>query len=299
MTRSMDRRDFHRHLAASAAAFAALPLVRSPAAAAAEPVDGPLQDDMMVTMRRFIDDLSQGDPKIKEMIAPTKWRQIGMLAFPGMFPLDLLGPKAIFEDLLNTHVHIIGKTKAPIPTGRHAQLLPDVTLADCPEHLDVLFVPGGGLGPVAMMRDPEVIAFLQKQAKTARFVTSVCTGALVLGAAGLLRGRRATTHWVTLDILKTLGATPVKARVVEDGNVITGAGVTAGLDLAFVIAARLTGENYAKAEMLNTEYDPDPPFKAGSPEGAGEMVTAAMRRMYAPITAAFQAGAADAAKKFG
>ncbi len=297
----MDRRDFHRHLAASAAAAAGLALGGPTAAVASRPSleTVPQQDDMMATMRRFIDDLSQGDPKVREMIAPTKWRQIGMLAFPGMFPLDILGPKAIFEDLLNTNVHIIGKTKAPIPTGRHAQLIPDVTLADCPENLDVLFVPGGGLGPVAMMRDPEVIAFLQKQAKTARYVTSVCTGALVLGAAGLLRGRRATTHWVTLDVLKTLGATPVKARVVEDGNVITGAGVTAGLDLAFVLAARLTGENYAKAEMLNTEYDPDPPFRAGSPEGAGEPVTGALRRMYGSLTTAFQATATEAAKRFG
>lgn len=152
------------------------------------------------------------------------------------------------------------------------------TFADCPENLEVLFVPGGGPGTVAMMGDVEVHAFLQRHAKTARYLTSVCTGSLVLGSAGLLRGYRATSYWLARDLLGKLGATPVAVRVVEDRNRITGAGVTAGLDLAFVIAARLTGDNYAKAEMLNVEYDPDPPFKAGTPEGAGEVVPSSLRR---------------------
>lgn len=301
----MDRRDFGRQLAATAAALTALPLVPSllaaeaPAAHAAVPLEGPRQDDMMASMKRFVDELSQGDSKVREMIVPTQWRQVALLAYPGMFPLDLLGPKAIFEDLLNTHVHIVARSKTPIAIGGHAQLLPDVTYADCPDHLDVLFVPGGGLGTMAMMRDRDTHAFLQKQAATARYLTSVCTGSLVLGAAGLLRGYRATSHWVAHDILTQLGATPVKARVVEDRNRITGAGVTAGLDLAFVIASRLTGETYARAEMLNTEYDPDPPFRAGSPEGAGTLVTGALSRMYAPLVGGMKAAAADAAKRFG
>ncbi|MGE0443103.1 MAG: DJ-1/PfpI family protein [Gemmatimonadales bacterium] len=292
----MDRRDFHRYLAALAAAG----LLPGPAAAAvrasAEP---PLQEDMMAAMRRFVDDLAQGDQAIKEQIVPTTFRQIGLVAFPGMFPLDILGPKAVFEDLLNTHVHIVAKSKAPIAVGGHAQLLPDLTLADCPEHLDVIFVPGGGVGPVTMMQDAEMLEFLRHQARTARYVTSVCTGSLVLGAAGLLRGYRATSHWVTLDVLSRLGATPVKARFVEDRNRITSAGVTAGLDLAFVVAARLAGERYARAEMLNIEYDPDPPFRAGNPQDAGEPVTGALTRMYGSLTRAFEAAATEAAKRFG
>ncbi|MFN8669815.1 MAG: DJ-1/PfpI family protein [Gemmatimonadaceae bacterium] len=305
----MDRRAFHRTLAAGAASLAALPLATSPAVAAMTSArsgaapdrlhDPASQDDMMATMRRFIDDLAQGDAAERERIAPTNWRRIALLAYPGMFPLDLLGPKTVFEDLLNTHVHIVGKTRAPIPVGRNAQLLPDVTLADCPDHLDVLFVPGGGLGTLAMMRDQEVHAFLRRQATTARYVTSVCTGSLVLGAAGLLRGHKATSHWVAMDILSQLGATPVRERVVEDRNRITGAGVTAGLDLAFVIAARLTGERYARAEMLNIEYDPNPPFRAGSPAQAGAQTTDALSRMYGTLVGGMKAAAADAARRFG
>lgn len=301
----MDRRGFHRRVAALAAGLAGASLIPGGGPASAEALGGqaapgsPQQDEMAAAMQRLIEDLSAGDPRVGEMIAPSKWRHIGLLAFPGMFPLDILGPKAVFEDLLNTHVHVVAKSKAPVPVGRHAQLLPDYTLVDCPEGLDVLFVPGGGLGPISMMSDPEAIAFLQHQAKTARYLTSVCTGSLVLGAAGLLRGYRATTHWVTHDILARLGATPVRARVVEDRNRITAAGVTAGLDIAFVIAARLAGENYAKAEMLNIEYDPDPPFRAGNPEAAGELVTGAMTRMYGPLTRAFERTATEAAKRFG
>ncbi len=297
----MDRRDFHRRLAATAAAVSGLHLM--PEALSATPALAPSppwqQDDMMKVMTRFVDDLAQGDPKVREAIAPAKMRHIALLAYPGMFPLDILGPKAIFEDLLSTHVHIVAKTKNPVPVGGHAQLLPDVTFADCPENLDVLFVPGGGPGTVAMIGDLEVHAFLQRHAKTARYVTSVCTGSLVLGSAGLLRGYRATSHWLTRDLLAKLGATPVAARVVEDRNRITGAGVTAGLDLAFVIASRLAGENYAKAEMLNTEYDPDPPFKAGSPEEAGEVVAGAVRRMYAGLRTAMEGQVVAAAKRLG
>ena len=297
----MDRRDFHRRLAATAAAVTGLHLMPDALSATPAPVPSPSwqQDDMMKVMTRFVDDLAQGDPKVREAIAPAKMRHIALLAYPGMFPLDILGPKAIFEDLLSTHVHIVAKTREPVPVGRHAQLLPDVTLADCPENLEVIFVPGGGPGTVAMMGDLDVHAFLQRQAKTARYVASVCTGSMVLAAAGLLRGYRATSHWLTRDLLAKLGAVPVEQRVVEDRNRITSAGVTAGLDLAFVVAAKLAGVNYAKAEMLNTEYDPDPPFRAGSPKDAGEVVTGALRRMYAPLMTAMESQVAAAAKRLG
>jgi cyclohexyl-isocyanide hydratase len=169
----MDRRDFSRQLAVAAASLAALALVPDALSAATPATPEASLGRRHASMQRFIDDLAQGDAKVREQIVPTKWRRIALVAYPGMFPLDLLGPKSIFEDLLNTHVHIVGKTKAPIATGRNAQLLPDVTFADCPENLDVIFVPGGGLGTMAMMRDQELHAFLRKQAETARFITSV------------------------------------------------------------------------------------------------------------------------------
>lgn len=290
----MDRRTFHHRMTAAVAAVAGLPLVTRGAGALQQG-----QDDMMALMTKFVDTLAQGDPAVKAMIAPAVPRKIALLAYPGMFPLDILGPKTIFEDLLMTHVHIVAKTKAPVPVGGHAQLLPDVTYADCPEGLDVLFVPGGGPGTAAQMGDQETLAFLQRQAKSAKWLTSVCTGSMVLATAGLLKGYRATSHWLTRDLLAKLGATPVEQRVVVDRNRITSAGVTAGLDLAFVVAAKLTGEAYAKAEMLNVEYDPNPPFRAGSPAEAGPVVTGALRGMYAPLLKAMEAQVAAATSRLG
>jgi len=243
-------------------------------------------------MVRLIDDLADGDAAQRALILPDTPRRIGMLVYPGMYPLDLLGPKTIFNDLLNTRVHLIAPTLTPVPAGNGVSITPDVTYETCPTGLDVIFVPGGGDGTVRMMQHAPTLAFLQKQAESARWVTSVCTGALVLGAAGLLDGYRATTHWVTHDVLRLLGAVPVQQRVVEDRNRITSAGVTAGLDMAFTLTARLAGENYARAEMLNIEYDPDPPFRAGSPKRAGKKITSAMTGMYAGIVA----GATEASR---
>ena len=252
----------------------------------------------MQVMTRFVDDLAQGDPKVKEAIAPTKPRQIAMVAYPGMFPLDLLGPLTVFSDMLNTQVHLVWKAKQQIPAGRGVSLT-TTAFADVPPNLDVLFLPGGTVGTIAAMRDQELLAFLRSRAASTRYITSVCTGSLILGAAGLLTGYRATSHWLTHDLLSQFGATPVKARVVEDRNRITGAGVTAGLDFALLLTARLAGENYAKAEQLNIEYDPDPPFKAGSVKGAGTVVSGALGRMYAPSLDAFKAATAEARAKLG
>jgi cyclohexyl-isocyanide hydratase len=149
------------------------------------------------------------------------------------------------------------------------------------------------------MGDREVHAFLQRQAKTAKYVTSVCTGSMVLAAAGLLKGYRATSHWLTRDLLAGLGAIPVEQRVVEDRNRITSAGVTAGLDLAFVVTAKLATINYAKAEMLNVEYDPAPPFRAGTPKSAGPLVYGALRDMYGSARKAFEQQVDAAAKRLG
>jgi cyclohexyl-isocyanide hydratase len=148
-------------------------------------------------------------------------------------------------------------------------------MADCPQ-LDVLCVPGG-LGVNPLMRDAAVLAFLRQQAEHARYVTSVCTGALVLGAAGLLRGRRATTHWASLDLLAAFGAIPVAERVVRDGNLLTGGGVTAGIDFALTLAAELSGRPAAEAIQLGLEYAPAPPFAAGTPASADPAVLATVR----------------------
>ena len=187
----------------------------------------------------------------------------------------------LFTGMMQTHVHIVAKELKPISAGVGLAVLPDTTLAECPDDLDVVFVPGGLDGTAKAMQDPEILAFLQRQAKTARYITSVCTGSLVLGAAGLLKGKKAATYWAARDILPLLGATPVVARYVEDGNIITAGGVTAGLDFGLKIVAKLASDNYAKALQLYYEYDPAPPFKSGSPETAEPQVVAAMRGMYA------------------
>ena len=226
-----------------------------------------------------------------EQIYPKKPRTIAMLTYPGMFALDLIGPFSVLSGLMHTKVHLVGKDLSPVDaTG--VSIVPTMTLDQCPDNLDVLFVPGGGMGTVAMMGDDAVQAFLKARGKTAKYVTSVCTGSLVLGAAGLLKGYRATSHWVAHEALASLGATPVVQRVVEDRNRITAAGVSAGIDFGLVLAAKLSGVGYAKALQLNIEYDPAPPFRAGSPKGAGPRITGAMRSMYQPLVVAFR----DAAK---
>lgn len=218
-------------------------------------------------------------------------RTIAMLAYPGMFPLDLVGPHAVLSGLMQVTVHIVGATRDPI-AANGITIVPDTTFSDCPGTVDVLFVPGGGEGTLAAMRDPTLLGFLRDRAPRAGWVGSVCTGSLVLGAAGLLRGYRATTHWVAHEVLSTFGATPVQARVVEDRNRITAAGVSAGLDFALQLAARLAGVPYAQGLQLNIEYDPAPPFDAGSPAKAPPAMTATLREMYGPLVEAMRKVAA-------
>jgi cyclohexyl-isocyanide hydratase len=202
---------------------------------------------------------------------------IGMLVYPGMFLQDLVGPLAVFESLMSRDIHLLWKntdwvggdkpdSKPLIPVK------PTTAFADCPQQLDVLFVPGGVPGTFSMMEDEEVLRFLREQGSKSRYITSVCTGSLILGAAGLLDGYKATSHWATFDVLSELGAIPTKGRVVEDRNRITGGGVTAGIDFGLTLVARLRSPAYAKAVQLYLEYDPQPPFDAGSPDRAPEAV---------------------------
>ena len=186
-----------------------------------------------------------------------------MLVHPDMILLDLAGPQTVFF-LSMAEVRLLWKERALVTTDVGVPLMPTMTFADCSDDLDVLFVPGGLKDSVALMQDQSVLEFLARKAATSKFVTSVCTGALVLGAAGLLKDYRATSHWYVRDLLALMGTTVVPERVVTDRNRITGGGVTAGIDLGLSIAAQLRGEAYAKRVQLVMEYDPSPPFDTGT-----------------------------------
>jgi cyclohexyl-isocyanide hydratase len=201
---------------------------------------------------------------------------IGMLLFPRLTQLDLTGPFEILHRVPGARVHLLWKDLAPVRADSGMALLPTTTLRDCPP-LDVVFVPGG-IGQMELMNDPDVIEFLAAQGKTAKYVTSVCTGSLVLGAAGLLHGYEATTHWGYVELLPLFGARPSRARVVVDRNRITAGGVTAGIDFGLRIAAELAGEPTARGIQLALQYDPEPPFDSGSPEAADPELVEKMRR---------------------
>jgi cyclohexyl-isocyanide hydratase len=203
--------------------------------------------------------------------------EIGLLLFPRLTQLDLTGPFEVFSRLPGARVRLVWKEAGPVQADTGITMLADTGFADCPP-LEVLCVPGGP-GVAALMEDAEVLAFLRRQAAGARYVTSVCTGALVLGAAGLLKGKRATTHWASHDFLAALGATPVQARVVRDGKLLTGGGVTAGIDFALTLAAEMASPAVAQAIQLAIEYAPAPPFEAGSPKNApAEVLALAQQR---------------------
>ncbi len=208
---------------------------------------------------------------------------IGLLVFPRVQQLDLTGPYEVFASWPEARVHLVGKSREGVASSTGLTLTPTATFADCPQ-LDVICVPGG-VGVNALMRDEETLSFIRAQAKGARFVTSVCPGALVLGAAGLLRGKRATTHWASHDLLAAFGAIPVEARVVRDGGLLTGGGVTAGIDFALTLIAELAGRDVAEAIQLNLEYAPQPPFAAGSPETARPEIVARVRAGGAAVRA--------------
>jgi cyclohexyl-isocyanide hydratase len=224
-------------------------------------------------------------------------RLIGMLIFPKLTQLDMTGPYEVLARVPNTKVHLVAKSLAPVKTDRGMEILPTITLADCPQ-LDLIMVPGGP-GQQDLMEDQAVLEFLQTQARGAKYVTSVCTGSLVLGAAGLLKGKRATCHWAAIDHLKLLGAIPVSERVVTDGNVITGAGVASGIDFALKVAAVLEGEEVARQIQLQIEYDPAPPFNSGSPKTAAAETTALLRSRLATLNEQRREVAARVGKKLG
>jgi cyclohexyl-isocyanide hydratase len=230
--------------------------------------------------------------------APHGVQRIAMVVYPGMTTLDMIAPQLIFAALGDTDVQLVWKDRKTITSDSGVPIVPTQEFDGVADGLTALFVPGGSRS-YAMMNDPDVVRFLQRVGPTAEYVTSVCTGSLILASAGLLRGYRATTHWVVHDLLATLGATPVSQRVVIDRNRVTGAGVTAGLDFGLTMAAKLRGDDYARMLQLMFEYDPQPPFDAGSEAKAGEKIDRKARAAYAPLVASNQKQAAIARERLG
>jgi cyclohexyl-isocyanide hydratase len=192
--------------------------------------------------------------------------QIGIPVFPKVTQLDFTGPLQVFSSVPGANVHLIWKRIEPVASDTVLTITPTVSFADCPQ-LDVVCVPGGA-GTDDMVNDEEMLAFLRRQASGAKYVTSVCTGSLVLGAAGLLNGYRATTHWTAMDFLAPYGALPTETRVCVDRNRVTGGGVTAGIDFALTLVSILVDRETAEAIQLRLEYNPAPPFTSGSPDTA-------------------------------
>lgn len=223
--------------------------------------------------------------------------RIGALLFDGLDQMDLTGPFEVLSRIPDSEYRIYAKTVNAVRDARGLRLFPDATLAEAPA-LDVLHVPGGP-GQEELMEDGEVLGWLQKQAAGASCVFSVCTGALLLGAAGLLRGRRATTHWASMDLLPYFGARPVGDRVTADGNMVFAAGVTAGIDGALRVAANLRGATAAQAIQLTMAYAPEPPFDSGRPETAPPDVLRAVRLSVAELRVRRQATARRAAERLG
>lgn len=214
--------------------------------------------------------------------------QIGFLVYPGVIQLDVMGAYQVLSFPPNTQLHLIGKTPDAIATNEGLTLIPTVTFADCPP-LDVICVPGGGIGQVEVMKDAEILNFLQQQSTSAQYVTSVCTGSMILAAASLLQGYKATCHWAFREQLAMLGVEVMPQRVVIDRNRVTGAGVTSGIDFGLTLLKLLCGEEVAKMTQLMMEYTPEPPFNAGTPETAGNEIVQSLTQFGKPLLDAFLA----------
>lgn len=212
---------------------------------------------------------------------------VGFILFPNLTQLDFTGPLQVLHRLPNSTTHILAATRDAVPSDCGLGLMPTASFAEAPQ-LDIICIPGG-FGVVGAMQDEATIGFVAAQAPRAKYVTSVCTGAFVLGRAGLLKGRRATTHWAYTQLLPLVGATHEAARVVRDGNVITAGGVTSGIDFGLSLLAEIAGPELAQAVQLGIEYDPAPPFDCGHPSRAPEAVQAMVGGRYAKAREAYRA----------
>lgn len=260
------------------ASAAAVPAIVS---GAAPPDSAPTPEEVQARSLKGHHDIA-AVPGLK-MLGDEK---IAMLLYPGFTALDLVGPQYFFASMIGASVTLVAKTADPVTSDTGITIAPTATFATCPAQPTLIFVPGGATGTVGAMNDAETIAFLADRGSKAQWVTSVCTGSLLLGMAGLLTGKRATSHWVTREILRDLGAIPIAARVVRDGNLITGAGVTSGIDFALAVVAALRGDPYAEALTLQAEYAPAPPFKTGTPESSRAEIREPMREMFLPVVEA-------------
>jgi cyclohexyl-isocyanide hydratase len=231
------------------------------------------------------------------MTAQTKYH-IGIVIFPGMTQLDVTGPHQVFAFMPDTRVHLLWKTTEPVTSSEGMTILPTTTFDECPS-LEVLCVGGGAMGVIEMMEDSEVLEFLQQQSKTAKYITSVCTGSLILAAAGVMQGYRAACHWLFREQLAMLGVEVGTERVVVDRNRITGGGMTAGIDFGLVIAAKLCGDKTAEMIQLMLEYNPAPPFNTGSPENAGKGLVEQVKHMGKQLIEAYQLQAKRTATRLG
>jgi len=231
------------------------------------------------------------------MISPDTHLQIGSLLFEGLDQIDLTGPFEVFSRIPNSTYRVFGRTTAPVRDLRGLRLMADAALAEAPQ-LDLLHVPGG-FGQEALMDDEDVLAWVRNQAAGVRCLFSVCTGALICGAAGLLKGRRATTHWASMHLLPFFGAIPVNKRVVTDGNLVCAAGVTAGIDGALQVAADLRGVEVAQAIQLGIAYAPEPPFNSGTPESAPPAVLERVQLSYQAVAEQREQTARRVAERLG
>jgi cyclohexyl-isocyanide hydratase len=229
--------------------------------------------------------------------APETHLQIGSLIFDRLDQIDLTGPFEVFSSVPNSTYRVYGKGTAPLRDLRGLRMMADASLDEAPQ-LDLVHIPGG-FGQEALMDDEEILGWIRRQAKGARCVFSVCTGALILGAAGLLQGRRATTHWASIDLLPYFGATAVNERVVIDGNMVFAAGVTSGINGALRVAAYLRGDEVAQGIQLAIAYAPEPPFDSGTPETAPPVVLERAKDAMRQITAQREPTARRVAARLG
>ena len=255
---------------------AALLALLAPFAARSAAAQTPALLPQLPDMRHDIE-MAGWDPKVH-------WlgdEQIGMLMYPGMTVLDLIGPQSMFAGMMGAKIHLVAKSLEPVTSDAGVTITPNTTFDTCPRDLTVLFAPGGSDGTIKAATDPATLAFMTDRGSRAKYITSVCSGSLILGSAGLLRGYQATSHWSVRHVLAGFGAIPTDARVVRDRNRVTGAGVTAGLDFGLAMVAELRDRTYAECCQLMNEYDPDPPFHAGSMKTAPEEVKAPMVQLIA------------------
>jgi cyclohexyl-isocyanide hydratase len=220
---------------------------------------------------------------------------VGFVIFPNVTQLDFTGPLQVLSGLPQSATHIIAKSMSPVLSDCGLGLVPTHTFANCPP-LDLICIPGGSDGVAGILNDRETIAFVRQQAGSAKYVTSVCTGAFVLGVAGLLKGRRAATHWAYADLLPLVGAKHEKARVVKDGNLFTAGGVTSGIDFGFAVIAQIAGESIARRIQLGMEYDPAPPFDSGHPDRAPNIRLELMSARYDNFRSIYRARIGQAAQ---